>query len=79
MHMATCLLQVLPVYCFDPRFFSASGWGNPKTGSFRAQFLLESVLDLKARLRGIGSDLLVAFGKPEEVGRWAGVWVCGRR
>jgi len=32
---------VLPVFCFDPRFFSASAWGNPKTGNFRAQFLLE--------------------------------------
>ena len=46
-------------------------------GPYRAQFLLESVLDLKARLRGVGSDLLVALGKPEEVragSRLAGSW-----
>ncbi|KAL4421836.1 hypothetical protein ABPG77_001625, partial [Micractinium sp. CCAP 211/92] len=58
--------EVLPVFCFDPRFLSASAWGNPKTGPYRAQFLLESVADLKARLRAAGSDLLVALGKPEE-------------
>lgn len=63
--------QVLPVFCFDPRFLSASAWGNPKTGPYRAQFLLESVADLKARLRAAGSDLLVALGKPEEVGTYA--------
>ena len=60
--------QVLPVFCFDPRFLRASAWGTPKTGPFRAQFLLESVADLKAQLRAIGSDLLVAMGPPEEVG-----------
>lgn len=55
------------MFCFDPRFLSASAWGNPKTGPYRAQFLLESVADLKARLRAAGSDLLVALGRPEEV------------
>ncbi|KAI7840945.1 hypothetical protein COHA_005375 [Chlorella ohadii] len=59
--------EVLPLYCFDPRFFSASAWGNPKTGAFRAQFLLESVLDLKRQLRALGSDLVIAMGRPEEV------------
>lgn len=33
----------------------------------RARFLLESVQDTKERLQGVGSDLLVAVGKPEEV------------
>jgi hypothetical protein len=33
----------------------------------RAKFLLESVADLKARLRDIGSDLAVAVGRPEDV------------
>ena len=35
-------------------------------GNLRAQFLLESVLDLKAGLRGVGSDLVVHLGKPED-------------
>ena len=59
--------EVLPVFCFDPRFFSASVWGTLKTGAYRAQFLLESVADLKASLRRRGSDLLVCVGRPEEV------------
>ena len=61
-------MQVLPLFCFDPRFLRASAWGSPKTGPFRAQFLLESVLDLKSQLRAIGSDLLIHMGRPEEVG-----------
>jgi len=27
--------EVLPVYCFDPRFFQKSMWGTPKTGPHR--------------------------------------------
>lgn len=59
--------EVVPVYTFDPRWFKATKWGNGflKTGPYRAQFLLESVLDLKHRLRGIGSDLVIALGAPE--------------
>ncbi|KAI8473501.1 MAG: cryptochrome DASH1 [Monoraphidium minutum] len=58
---------VVPVYVFDPRAFAASPWGLPKTGAFRAQFLLESVATLQASLRALGSDLVVAVGKPEDV------------
>lgn len=36
-------------------------------GPYRAKFLLESVADLKQRLRDIGSDLFVSVGKPEDV------------
>ena len=44
-------VQVLPLYCFDPRSFGTTPFGNPKTGSLRAKFLLDSVQDLKANLR----------------------------
>eukprot|EP01023_Acetabularia_acetabulum_P016121 TRINITY_DN17960_c0_g1_i2.p1 TRINITY_DN17960_c0_g1~~TRINITY_DN17960_c0_g1_i2.p1 ORF type:complete len:554 (-),score=105.99 TRINITY_DN17960_c0_g1_i2:301-1962(-) len=64
--------EVLPLYCFDPRFFGTNiidrktGMkGEPKMGPYRAQFLLESVIDLKQNLRNIGSDLLIQIGKPE--------------
>jgi deoxyribodipyrimidine photolyase len=57
---------VVPLYCFDPRQFIATPWGNPKTGAYRAQFLIESVLDLKQGLRQLGSDLMVHMGPPEE-------------
>ena len=60
-------VEVLPVYCFDPRGFERSAWGSPKTGAHRARFLRECVADLQKNLRLIGSDLLVVVGKPEEI------------
>eukprot|EP00775_Hariotina_reticulata_P010321 gene10321-10478_t len=59
--------EVLPVYCYDPRFFALSPWGLSKTGPHRAAFLQQSVADLQASLQQLGSGLLVAVGKPEEV------------
>lgn len=58
---------VIPVYCFDPRQFGTTSYGFPKTGAFRAQFLLESVADLQENLRSLGSNLIVRSGKPEDV------------
>ena len=60
-------VEILPVYCFDPRSFERSAWGSPKTGAHRARFQRECVADLQKNLRLIGSDLLVAVGKPEEI------------
>ncbi|MGB7087894.1 MAG: DASH family cryptochrome [Phormidesmis sp.] len=57
--------QVIPLYCFDPRHFGETTFGFPKTGAYRAQFLLESVADLRQSLRRLGSDLLIRQGKPE--------------
>ncbi|GAB4232975.1 MAG: DASH family cryptochrome [Elainellaceae cyanobacterium] len=59
--------QVIPLYCFDPRQFGETSFGFPKTGAFRAQFLLESVTDLRRSLRSLGNDLIVRQGKPELV------------
>ena len=55
------------MYTYDPRFFAHSSYGMAKTGPFRAAFLQECVGELKEQLRGVGSDLLVAVGRPEEV------------
>ncbi|MEM9694285.1 MAG: deoxyribodipyrimidine photo-lyase, partial [Myxococcota bacterium] len=64
--------RVLPIYCFDPRHFALTALGFPKTGSYRAAFLLESVADLRRSLRARGSDLIVRVGRPEvEVARLA--------
>jgi deoxyribodipyrimidine photo-lyase len=57
--------QVIPVYCFDDSHFEITPYGFKKTGSFRAQFLLESLQDLDATLRALGSGLLILKGKPE--------------
>ncbi len=57
--------KVIPVYCFDESHFETTTYGFKKTGSFRAQFLLESLEDLDAKLRTLGSGLRVVMGKPE--------------
>ncbi|MFZ9188142.1 MAG: deoxyribodipyrimidine photo-lyase, partial [Algoriphagus sp.] len=59
--------EIVPVYCFDSRQFKSTSLGFPKTGAFRAQFLLESVVDLRQSLQKIGGDLVVLQGAPEQV------------
>jgi deoxyribodipyrimidine photo-lyase len=58
--------EIIPVYCFDEAYFKTSEFGFKRTGSFRAQFLLESLQDLDNSLRAIGSGLITVIGKPEE-------------
>lgn len=59
--------EVVGVYCFDPRHFEKTEYGFPKTDSIRAQFLIDSVKELRNSMRDLGSDLIVRHGKPEEV------------
>ena len=57
--------QIIPVYCFDESHYETTNYGFKKTGNFRTQFLLESILDLDKNLRELGSGLLILEGKPE--------------
>ncbi len=59
--------DVLPVFCFDSRWFHETSFSNGhlKTGAYRAQYLLESVENLKQKLQSVGSDLVVRLGPPE--------------
>lgn len=60
--------EVVPIYVFDPRVFEGrTRFGFPKTGKFRARFILESVADLRRNLRELGGDLIVRTGLPEEI------------
>ncbi len=59
--------QLIPLYCFDPRQFTTTSFGFPKTGSFRAQFLLESLTDLRKSWRSHHSNLVILRGLPEEI------------
>ena len=59
--------QIIPVYCFDERQFATTSFGFPKTGKYRAQFLLESVTDLRNSLQQLGSNLIVRRGWPEKI------------
>jgi deoxyribodipyrimidine photo-lyase len=58
---------IIPVYCFDPRQFGVTSFGFPKTGKYRARFLLESVADLRNSFQQLGSNLVVRQGKPEVI------------
>ena len=60
--------ELIPIYIFDERvFLGKTRFGFPKTGKYRARFLLESVEDLRKNLRQAGSDLLVRSGIPEDI------------
>ncbi|KAF0887818.1 hypothetical protein E2562_004039 [Oryza meyeriana var. granulata] len=69
--------SLLPVFVFDPRDFGKSPSGFDRTGPYRANFLLDSVADLRRSLRARGGDLVVRVGRPEvvipELARAAGV------
>lgn len=65
--LASTGADVLPVYCYDPRFFSPTPMGDVRTGRHRAQFLLESVADLRRSLQALGTDLVVLVGHPEQL------------
>ncbi len=58
--------EIIPFYCFDERQFGFTSYGFPKTGKFRAKFLLESVADLRQSLESLGGNLIIRRGKPEE-------------
>ncbi|WP_026705113.1 DASH family cryptochrome [Flavobacterium soli] len=57
--------SIITVYCFDEAHFGTTEYGFKKTGSYRTQFLLESLKDLDKSLRALGSGLLILKGKPE--------------
>jgi len=60
--------EVIPVYVFDTRIFQGTTkFGFPKTGNYRAQFIIESVQDLRNNLRALGSELYIRTGKPEQI------------
>jgi deoxyribodipyrimidine photo-lyase len=57
----------LPVYCFNPDEFGQDALGFERVGVHRQKFLLENVWALKRKLQEKGSDLFIAWGRPEEV------------
>jgi deoxyribodipyrimidine photo-lyase len=60
--------EVIPIYIFDERTFNGkTKFGFPKIGKFRAQFIIESIENLRENLRALGSELYVRVGKPEDI------------
>lgn len=60
-----------PVFVIDPRYMepdpTAFSIGSTRAGLNRIRFLLESLVDLDASLKKLGSRLLVLKGEPSEV------------
>jgi deoxyribodipyrimidine photo-lyase len=56
---------VIAVYCFDPKHYLENNYGFKKTESYRAQFLIETVTELKQNLEAKNITLLVEH-KPTE-------------
>jgi len=53
---------ILPLFIFDQNILDKL----PKDDA-RVTFIFDTILDLKAQLQKLGSDLLVKYGKPEEI------------
>ena len=67
LHALKSGVEVIPVFVFDERVFKGeTKFGFKKTDRHRAQFIIESVEDLRNSLKKMGSDLIVRVGKPEE-------------
>ncbi|WP_452222641.1 DASH family cryptochrome [Lacinutrix chionoecetis] len=56
---------VIALYCFNPRQFKKDKFGFVKTEKFRAQFLIETVSDLKEQLKSLNIPLFVYYDYPE--------------
>ena len=59
--------KVIALYCLDPRHFETTQFGYKKTEKFRAQFLLETLNDLKAQLLNLNIELLVYHKPPRAI------------
>ncbi|WP_203295947.1 DASH family cryptochrome [Luteirhabdus pelagi] len=59
--------KVIAVYCFDPLQFAETDFGFPKTGKFRAKFLLETVKNLQQQLKKLNIPLLIYHDSPENI------------
>ncbi|WP_088323566.1 DASH family cryptochrome [Polaribacter tangerinus] len=58
--------QTIAVYFFDPKLFTSNNFGFKKIERFRAQFLLETVANLKKNLAKKNITLLSYFKSPED-------------
>ena len=58
--------QLIACYCFDPRQFEETKYGFKKTEKYRAQFLIETVKDLKQNLKALNIELFVFHQYPEQ-------------
>ena len=58
---------IVPVYCFDPRYYTQTKVDTTKTGIIRATFINESVHYLQDYFKSINGNLIIKQGLPEEI------------
>lgn len=56
-----CPIHLIPLYCFEPEHYinGTYHFNFPRVNGPRAQFLLDSIKDLKKKLQSKGSDLVI--------------------
>ncbi len=59
--------NVIGIYFFDPRHFKTDVYGFKKTEKYRAQFLLDTVTELKENLEKLNITLFIFRQLPEDV------------
>ena len=59
-------LPVIGLYCFEPRLYEDYFYGLKKTESFRAQFIIEAVDDLKSNLAKLNIGLKISMDSTVE-------------
>ena len=57
--------KVIAVYYFDPKYYDNDEFGFQKTAKFRAQFLIQTVVNLKEKLAALNITLLTYFDAPK--------------
>jgi len=56
--------KLVAYFSFDPKLFELSPWGFSKTEAFRAQFLIETLVDLSSTLESLNISLIVEHRNP---------------
>ncbi|WP_299213642.1 DASH family cryptochrome [uncultured Dokdonia sp.] len=59
--------RVIAFYCFDPLLFGEGLFGFKKTEKYRAQFLIETITELKKSLEILNIDLLLYYDNESDV------------
>lgn len=58
---------IVPVFCFDPRYYTQTKFETRKTGLIRTRFIKDSVDKLQEFFKSENGNLIVHYGLPEEI------------
>jgi len=58
--------KIIAFYSFDPLHYKETNWGFKKIASFRAQFLLETLEELKKELKSHHISLVISLEEPSK-------------